>query len=437
MDPFNKEALNKIFKLSPKHSDRVVSRENSILEFKESFGLKSFGKYIRSAAAFANNRGGYLVYGIKNKPHILKGLTNDAFESIDPEKISHFFNEHFDPEIKWERQIYEFKGKKFGIIYIYESQNKPVVCKKGTDDGKSLKEGEIYYRYIARSQTIRYSELKELIEERRRAEQLLWFKHLKEIARIGIQDAGIFNLRSGKISAQGGNLYIDESLLPQLAFLREGEFRETEGIPSIRLVGEAQIISGGSNLAQRPKVVKQVGIRGSDIILAFLKNEKLTDPKSYLTQICYENIAYYPFYFLLRQMKISKEKAKKIVSREPSTQVGKTKLLERMDADTRISQTMPSKKSEVGLRKLKIRSNLERNEFPNETDTKQLKEVLRMIRTLDRAKLNINSVKRFLLGVFQKKYAKRDSVLNDEIRRAICYVDWLENAMTKEKDSER
>lgn len=270
--------------------------------------------------------------------------------------------------------------------------------------------------------------MKELIEERRRAEQLLWFKHLKEIARIGIQDAGIFNLRSGKISAQGGNLFIDESLLPQLAFLREGQFRETDGIPSIRLVGEAQVISGGGNLAQRPKVIKQVGIRGSDIIYAFLKKEKLAETKSYLTQICYENIAYYPFYFLLQQMKISKEKAQEIVSQEPSTQVGKTKLLERMDADTRISQTMPSRKGKAGQRKLKIRSMIEQDEFPSETDSRQLKDALQMIRTFDRAELNITSVKKFLLKVFQKNYAKGNSVLNDEIRRAICYVDWLENA---------
>ncbi len=36
--PFSQEALNEIFKISPKDPERVISRESSSLEFKESFG---------------------------------------------------------------------------------------------------------------------------------------------------------------------------------------------------------------------------------------------------------------------------------------------------------------------------------------------------------------------------------------------------------------
>jgi hypothetical protein len=134
--------------------------------------------------------------------------------------LAEYFCQHFDPEIEWERHLYELQGKVFGLLYFHESRNKPVICRKGTDDGKSLKEGEIYYRYNGRTQTIRYAELKELIEERRRAEQLLWFKHLKEIARVGIQDAGIFDLRSGKVSGRAGHFFIEE-VCSQLSFIRE------------------------------------------------------------------------------------------------------------------------------------------------------------------------------------------------------------------------
>jgi len=36
--PFSQEDLNEIFKISPRDTERVISRENSSLEFKESFG---------------------------------------------------------------------------------------------------------------------------------------------------------------------------------------------------------------------------------------------------------------------------------------------------------------------------------------------------------------------------------------------------------------
>jgi hypothetical protein len=69
-------------------------------------------------------------------------------------------------------------------------------------------------------------------------EQLLWLDHLKEIARVGVQDAGIFDLRSGKITGSGGSFLIDESLLSQAAFIREGEFSETKGRPVFKIVGK-------------------------------------------------------------------------------------------------------------------------------------------------------------------------------------------------------
>lgn len=129
-DPFTQEALNKIFEISSKHSDRLVSRESNGLEFKESFGFGSLSRYIRTAAGFANAKGGYIVYGIGNSPHILIGLQGDAFNKFDPDKLTHYLNEHFDPVMHWEQHLYELKGKTFGLLYFHESGNKPVICKK-------------------------------------------------------------------------------------------------------------------------------------------------------------------------------------------------------------------------------------------------------------------------------------------------------------------
>ncbi|MCL4177741.1 MAG: hypothetical protein KJ072_08330 [Verrucomicrobia bacterium] len=58
-DPSSQDVLNRIFTVSSKNPDRLVSRESGWLEFKEAFGFQSLGNYyIRSAAAFANGKGG-------------------------------------------------------------------------------------------------------------------------------------------------------------------------------------------------------------------------------------------------------------------------------------------------------------------------------------------------------------------------------------------
>jgi len=423
--PFNQEVLNRIFTVSTKDPDRLTSRESGWLEFKESFGFGSLGKYIRSAAGFANAKGGYIIYGIGNSPHTLIGLKNDNFDKLDPEKLTQYLNEHFDPEIHCDRQLYELNGKTYGLLYIHESLNKPVVCKKGTDDGKSLKEGEIYYRYSGRTQTIRYPELKELIEERRKQEQLLWFKHFKEIARIGIQDVGLLDVRSGKVTGSAGSFLIDESLLSQVSFIRDGEFNEQKGKPAIKIIGTAQPINSGPTGSEaKYRIVKTKGIRTSDIMLAFLNSEKPAEPRSYITQICYESSAFLPLYFLIVQAGLSLSETMSVIDNEHSTSSAKSKLRERIEDDIALPVSIPSSSTVTGRLKLKIRQALLVKKVSYKTTGKDLEYLLDMIRTLTRAQIDEPYIKDLLRKIFNRDFAKGNSLLNDKIRRAICYVDW-------------
>src|SRR5262245_51164384 len=50
-------------------------REGQELEFKEQFNLAGLADYFRDFAAFANNRGGYLIFGVQDSPRIPIGLS--------------------------------------------------------------------------------------------------------------------------------------------------------------------------------------------------------------------------------------------------------------------------------------------------------------------------------------------------------------------------
>lgn len=177
MNPLDENELFKIFKTSAKYPDRLIKREDKNHEFKASFNMANAAMYLKTIAAFANNEGGYIIFGVQDKPHTMLGLDEKAlgrFSSLPVEKFTQLFQEYFAPDIEWTNCIYEYKSLSFGIIYIYPAKVKPVICKKLYDGGNnskySLKESDIYYRYGGRTERIKYPELQRIIDEKRAIE---------------------------------------------------------------------------------------------------------------------------------------------------------------------------------------------------------------------------------------------------------------------------
>lgn len=73
--------------LRTKDGGGLHHREGQELEFKEHFNLAGLAYYFRDFAAFANNKGGFIIYGVTDAPRILKGLSESSlqqFDKIDP-----------------------------------------------------------------------------------------------------------------------------------------------------------------------------------------------------------------------------------------------------------------------------------------------------------------------------------------------------------------
>lgn len=51
-------------------------------------------------------------------------------------------------------------------------------------------------------------------------------RHIENIIRNGIENTAILNLKTGEVEGKSGNFVIDESLLPKIQFIKEGEFVE-------------------------------------------------------------------------------------------------------------------------------------------------------------------------------------------------------------------
>lgn len=229
-----------------KADGRLKHRERKDLEFKANYNFGSIknGKFSKSIAAFANSDGGVMIFGIKDRPREPIGMSNDNFANIEVEKITQFLNEHFAPEIIWNAYDFEIDGKKFGIFIVEESKNKPIMCIKNAGD-KELLEGDIYYRYSARSEKIKYPELKELLENAKEMERKKWMEHIQNIAKIGPQNIALIDVYRGNIAnPQNKEIIIDKELLKDIKFIQEGKFVESNGAPALKLIGNIEGMEG-------------------------------------------------------------------------------------------------------------------------------------------------------------------------------------------------
>lgn len=236
--PIDEEYIKSLLTLKDNY---LFHRENKVVEYKEQFNFMGLAEYFRDFAAFANNRGGYLIFGIKDSPRIPIGLnrtSEDQLNKLDPGKISGFLLDIFSSDIVWEQIIIGNNGKQFGVYKIYESNCKPVIAKKDEGRDQIIKNGEIYYRYGGRTQKIMYAELENIINRRVEQNNKNWIDLVTKIGNAGPQNAAILDTEKGLIEKNDKRiLMIDEELIEKIKFIKEGKFVEKEGVATLKLIG--------------------------------------------------------------------------------------------------------------------------------------------------------------------------------------------------------
>lgn len=231
----NEEFLNLIRTNS---DDSLFHRENQSLEFKDNFQFANLADYAKTMAAFANNQGGKIIFGISDSPRKPNGMTNNHFDTVDNAKITQGLNDFFSPEINWDRFNFIHNEKNFGVIIVYESESKPILCKKNSKD--ILKEGDIYYRYRGRSEKVKYPELEKIFRDREEKEKRLWIDHIEKIAKIGPQNISMVDLVRGEIEQKGNKILLDKKLLKQLKYVKEYKSVEKDGAPALKIIGNIE-----------------------------------------------------------------------------------------------------------------------------------------------------------------------------------------------------
>lgn len=428
-NPLSLEILTGLFRTSPKDAQRIINREGTTIEFKETYNHGSMAQYFRAIAAFANNSGGYILFGVGDKPRRLLGLKEKSLRQFEELKVDEFTKnllDYFSPEIKWDHCTFEFHEMSFGVIYIYPLMHKPCICKKHYDDTNpkyTLKEGDIYYRYGGRSERIRYEELSAIIDESRKAEERQWLKFAKKAAKIGVSNAALLDLNTGNLSGTGGSVFLGADLLKKIAFIQEGKFVETGGIPTLRVIGDVTDIKTGKVVVTETtkKIVR--AIEPGDIVQAFLENQPLDEPLEYVKRICSCTSANYPVYFFLQQAQKNTTDAIALIKASSVRGNTKLKLTERLEGKYIDSKKVPRLNTEAARDREVYRLHWLSENMPEDIiDINRCVEAILYLtnKSIYEHQQYIRSV---MLRIFNRHYANASSSLASAIRLAICKID--------------
>jgi hypothetical protein len=431
-DPFSSSAVASLVKTkSVEGVLHVLTRESSTKEFKETFTWGSIGLYARTMAAFANSRGGYILFGIEDKPRVAVGLpakSKASFDDLDQAKLTESLNEIFSPEIHWSLGLIELPGGlTLGAIYTFESDDKPLVATKSyQQQNAKILEGDILYRYNSRSQRVKFPELKRLLDDAKLREQRAMMSHIESLVRAGASNAAVLDFSENTLKGPNGQkVLIDEGLLDQISFIKEGEFDEVAGAPTLKLVGDLQPATAITLGEER---IIRTALSSDDVLGDFLTRRNVGNPEQYIRQTAAGTTGFLPIHFYRVLARLSHEELLGYVEGVATRAPAKKRLLARLVAADDMKASPPPMTSQHV-------STVERRHYYDllaagragevELDTpRQAQHFLEATRSLEDEQIHagVGEVLELMQKCFDAFYSTESKVA-DALRRAACRID--------------
>ena len=417
-DAMDEKVLRAFFAKDASGAWRCTAGETDEFECKEGFSLRNFSKPLRTIAGFANNRGGYLFFGVKDKPDAFAvcGLADDRFTDTDQNKFSQTIRSVLEPTPRFRVATLKLDALTVGVIYVEPHSAKPVIASKNEGD---VAEGAIYFRYSGETKAICYADLRTILDERDQRSREAILPMVQRLLELGPRDAMVANLADGQLEDGKRPILIDPESLERIKFIREGQFDEVDGAPTLRVIGDAQTVPA-EILAPVRTVREEVTIDA--ILRNYINRIPVEQPLSYFGQVSHEAGWILPIFYYLhlagqtRKGAITALKASKIT--KPKTRDELVKLLNG-------KRTLYSKLG--GLRGAMFNRIMNAQDI-QVTTAHQVKEICSALTGMGEADRNrfdrFHDLLRMSLAVWEASDGDRD--LLGYIRRASARLDELE-----------
>lgn len=326
-DPVGESTIKNLFAQGADGIWRLTVGETDAHECKLNFGMKHPGAWLRAVAALANNSGGYLFFGVHDKDdigpsgedlsHAVAGMNTVEFEKLDPASLAMRIKSVFDPTPRFTTKIIEVDTKRVGLIYVEKHASRPVIATKADHN---IGEGDIFYRYPGQSTRIKYSDLRAMLDARDNESRSQILPMVERLLQLGPKNAMVADLATGILGDGKTTIRIDPDLVERLTFVKEGEFKETQGSPTLRLIGNVQV----PNLGKKAEANRGL-LRRSDVFDAFLDQTAPEAPENYI-RFALENGQgeWYPLHYFSKLAGMSRTELIEFIKGTDGTESRKT-----------------------------------------------------------------------------------------------------------------
>ena len=273
----------------------VRNGETDVVECKVNYAVS--GAVLKAIAGLANNKGGHILFGIQDGTGAVVGMSDNKFQTLDPSILNSHLLSTLDPVPSLTKIALSIGGKSVGALYVDKHPDAPVIALKNF--GTDVREGSIYFRYVGETRQIKPGELRQVIKLR---EQKAIEEFSRRMSRVAAGSEATIDLDLGEVSGKSGRFVIDKDLLPSIQFIREGDFSEVKGAPTLRVVGEVQPISA----ADRKKIhIIREAITPHAIVENFLLGSQVQEPLQYLHAQTHYPRKWMPIWHYVRQLSMT------------------------------------------------------------------------------------------------------------------------------------
>jgi len=310
-NPLHPVNLRGLFHLKESTANILHIGETDWVECKESLNFRYMAEYARVIASFANAGGGFLLFGVRDSDKAVTGIPSGKLTGYDPARLNQHLSAHFSPVPVWEKTEIVIADKIVGIVYVRPGKQKPIICIR--DEGDTLREADIYYRYPGETRRIKYAELVGILDTRSRNTERQWADVLRRVEAAGVENIAILDTVRGEVSGRSGKFLIDEKLIPKLKFVAEGHFSETEGAPTLRLVGDLAPASV-TGVQGTKVIVRKERLTDADLVREFVDQATVENPRLYAGHLAHSAKLWLPIYFFMRQAGLDEAAAVKLLA---------------------------------------------------------------------------------------------------------------------------
>lgn len=320
----------------------------------------------------------------------------------------------FDPTPRVEITTFETTGFKIGVLRVWQHPSRPVIATKNS--GNLVKEGDIFFRYPGQSSRIKYSDLRALLDQRDTQARAKVLPLLQKILTLGPENALIADLSNGEFGDGEKAIVIHNDLIERLKFVKQGQFKHTDGEPTLRLVGDVRPID-----AVAEKFVKGY-VSPNELLVEFFEQHTPHDPKEYIRcAIEGSNTVWLPIHYFARAGGLSSEGLAKFISQTDATEIRKNGYKTRALGESLAYRAAPATGSTA-----KFLSELLDGKAPNPTNVRSAFHVGAAIIALKRKpNIEVNQLLRTLKDIMEIARQKKKTTLMSTLRRAAARIDEL------------